>query len=66
VSLKPSDLHVVLKGGRNMKTLRLIFGLALISLCVFGVPEGCLVFASHVPSSIQSMPNVEMSMPIGH
>jgi hypothetical protein len=30
-----------------MKALRLLLGLALISLSVFGVPEGCLVAASH-------------------
>ena len=51
--------------GRNMKTLRLIFGLALISLCVFGVPEGCLVFASHVSSTTQPViPNVETSIAV--
>jgi hypothetical protein len=47
-----------------MKTMRLIFGLALVSLCVFGVPEGCLVFASHVSSPSQPSSNVEMTLPI--
>ena len=30
-----------------MNPTRLIFGVLLLSLCVFGLPEGCLVFASH-------------------
>jgi len=34
-----------------MTTIRLILGLALLSLCVFGLPEGCLVFASQMLSS---------------
>lgn len=28
-----------------MNPIRLIFGVALLSLCVFGLPEGCLVLA---------------------
>ena len=30
-----------------MNPIRLVFGVLLLSLCVFGLPEGCLVFASH-------------------
>jgi len=30
-----------------MNPTRLVFGVLLLSLCVFGLPEGCLVFASH-------------------
>ena len=30
-----------------MNPTRLVFGVMLLSLCVFGLPEGCLVFASH-------------------
>ncbi len=30
-----------------MNLIRLVFGVLLLSLCVFGLPEGCLVFASH-------------------
>jgi hypothetical protein len=30
-----------------MDPFRLIFGAMLLSLCVFGLPEGCLVVASH-------------------
>ncbi len=30
-----------------MRFIRLLFAVALVSLCVFGLPEGCLVFASH-------------------
>ena len=29
-----------------MNLTRLVFGVLLLSLCVFGLPEGCLVFAS--------------------
>jgi hypothetical protein len=29
-----------------MDPIRLIFGVMLLSLCVFGLPEGCLVLAS--------------------
>lgn len=34
-----------------MNPTRLVFGVLLLSLCVFGLPEGCLVFASHEVSS---------------
>ncbi len=30
-----------------MNPTRLVFGVLLLSLCVFGIPEGCLVFAAH-------------------
>ena len=30
-----------------MNPIRIIFGVMLLSLCVFGVPEGCLVLASN-------------------
>jgi len=30
-----------------MNPTRFVFGVLLLSLCVFGLPEGCLVFASH-------------------
>jgi|GEM_PF-6649140 len=30
-----------------MNPTRLVFGVLLLSLCVFGLPEGCLVFAAH-------------------
>jgi hypothetical protein len=30
-----------------MNPTRIICGVLLLSLCVFGLPEGCLVFASH-------------------
>jgi hypothetical protein len=30
-----------------MNPTRLVLGVLLLSLCVFGLPEGCLVFASH-------------------
>ena len=30
-----------------MNPTRLVFGVLLLSFCVFGLPEGCLVFASH-------------------
>jgi len=33
-----------------MNPTRLICGVLLLSLCVFGLPEGCLVFASHEAS----------------
>jgi hypothetical protein len=34
-----------------MNPTRLVFGVLLLSLCVFGLPEGCLVFASHEAAS---------------
>ena len=34
-----------------MNPTRLALGVLLLSLCVFGLPEGCLVFASHEASS---------------
>ncbi len=36
-----------------MNPTRLVFGVLLLSLCVFGLPEGCLVFASHGAESLQ-------------
>jgi hypothetical protein len=30
-----------------MNPTRLVLGALLLSLCVFGLPEGCLVFAAH-------------------
>jgi hypothetical protein len=30
-----------------MNPTRFLYGVLLFTLCVFGLPEGCLVFASH-------------------
>ena len=34
-----------------MNPTRLVFGFLLLSLCVFGLPEGCLIFASSQATS---------------
>lgn len=34
-----------------MNPTRIVYGVLLFTLCVFGLPEGCLVFASHEVSS---------------
>jgi hypothetical protein len=40
-----------------MNPTRLVFGVLLLSLCVFGLPEGCLVFAS--PQAMPSLPSYD-------
>lgn len=33
-----------------MNPTRFVYGVLLFTLCVFGLPEGCLVFAAHKAS----------------
>ncbi len=48
-----------------MNPIRLIFGVMLLSLCVFGLPEGCLVLASNAaapnpPAMCEPAPDTQL------